>query len=80
MLTLEALAARERHSLEVIQNATYQGPFEIPPALNLTGVPSSNWRYVLLIEGKFHSPGICSTDCRVFVRETRGRGSSGLLQ
>src|SRR5256885_2390840 len=68
---------RERHSLEVIQNATYQGPFEIPPALNLTGVPSSNWRYVLLIEGKFHSPGICSTrsEERRVGKECRSRWS-----
>jgi hypothetical protein len=38
IIALEALATRERHSLEVIQNATYNGPFEIPRSLNLTGV------------------------------------------
>lgn len=40
LLALEALAVREKHSLEVLQNATYITPFEIPPALNLTGVTS----------------------------------------
>jgi hypothetical protein len=38
IIALETLAAREKHSLKVIQNATYTGPFEIPQSLNLTGV------------------------------------------
>jgi hypothetical protein len=38
LLALEALAAREKHSLEVMRNTTYEGPCEIPQALNLTGV------------------------------------------
>ena len=37
---LETLATMEKHSLEVIRNATYKGPFEIPRSLNLTGVHS----------------------------------------
>jgi hypothetical protein len=41
MMALEALASREKHSLDILQNATYLGPFEIPDGLNLTGVLSS---------------------------------------
>ena len=37
-MALEALAAREKHNLETLRNATYVGPFEIPKELNLTGV------------------------------------------
>jgi hypothetical protein len=38
LLALEALAAREKHSLEVLQNASYSAPYQIPQGLNLTGV------------------------------------------
>ena len=38
LLVLESIAARERHSMETLQNATYVGPYELPKGLNLTGV------------------------------------------
>lgn len=38
LLALEALATHEKHSLEVLQNATYTAPYQIPQGLNLTGV------------------------------------------
>jgi hypothetical protein len=44
-LAFDALAAREMHSLEILQNATYTEPFEIPLGLNLTGVfPLPSWK------------------------------------
>jgi hypothetical protein len=38
LMALEALAAREKHSLDILRNATYGGAFEIPRDLNITGV------------------------------------------
>lgn len=35
---LEAQIEREKHAVGILNNATYHGPFEIPKALNLTGV------------------------------------------
>jgi hypothetical protein len=38
LVALEALAAREKQSLDILRNATYGGAFEIPRGLNITGV------------------------------------------
>ena len=38
LLALETLAAREKHSLETLHNATFVAPFTVPDSLNLTGV------------------------------------------
>jgi len=41
LMALEALAAREKLSLETLQNASFVAPFTIPESLNLTGVITS---------------------------------------
>jgi hypothetical protein len=60
LLALEALADRERHALDILQNATFTGPIEIPSGLNLTGV------LILfdqdLILGEFLCSRLCSGD------------------
>jgi len=38
ILVLEALTAREKLSLETLQNSTFVAPFTVPDSLNLTGV------------------------------------------
>jgi hypothetical protein len=38
LLALEALASREKHSLDALTNATFEAPFHVPPSLNVTGV------------------------------------------
>lgn len=38
LLALEALASREKHSLDALTNATFEAPFYVPPSLNVTGV------------------------------------------
>jgi hypothetical protein len=58
ILALEALAARERQSLETLQNASFIAPFTIPESLNLTGVILPNASALTL--GKLLSTGTCS--------------------
>jgi hypothetical protein len=54
LLALEAQAAREKHSLEILRNATFRGAFEVPRGLNVTGVRSthglSDSRQILLFQ------------------------------
>jgi hypothetical protein len=54
LLALEALASREKHSLEALTNATFEAPFYVPPSLNVTGVrPPSRHNRRLTAAGKF---------------------------
>jgi hypothetical protein len=48
LMALEALAAREKHSLDILRNATYKGAFEIPRGLNVTGV----WIYHVFTDSR----------------------------
>src|SRR5208282_4163016 len=56
LLALEALAAQDKHSLEVMQDTTYEGAFEIPQALNLTGVYIPRCSHVLIEKANFTVP------------------------
>jgi len=38
LLAVEDQAAREKHSLDVLTNATFQAPFTVPASFNVTGV------------------------------------------
>ena len=38
LIAIEAQVTREKHALEILKNATYLSPLEVPRYLNLTGV------------------------------------------
>ena len=87
LLALESLASREKHSFEALKNATFEGPFQIPMSLNVTGVQSPFSVLTRICsdywQGKHDNSDPHSTECKfnIFDADTRGRkGTARLLQ